>query len=809
MEAHANDHSQLKLHEQCDHCNEPVITPFKNKEGQYFCCSGCMQVFAIIHHYQLDYFYTIQQETGDYTKSQKSQHNYQFDYLDNEEVIKRYTKSTEQGFEVSFYLEGIHCLACLWLIEQTPIFSADITTARLNIEKSVVTLKLVPNSSVAQAAILLNQLGYRPFPIENEQEIKGLKRAEERASLIRIGIALACSMNIMLYSLGVYAGASSSYSNIFNYLSLILIIPVITYCAWPFYHSAYYALKNKHINLDVPLSFSILTGFTLSSYHVLAGSNVHYFDSISILIFLILLSRYALKKVQQNSLNSTDLSAVFGLSNALKVSSKDLEKAANNEEVELNSIKQHDLLLVQPGQKIPCDGVIVTGESRFNTSLINGESNLANIALGQNVLQGHINHDHSVIIKCLKTVQDSDLSQMLLSAQNELKNKPSLLLITDKISQTFIKFVFVFFFVTLTVGSYFIGFHESLQRALALVIVACPCALGLATPLAFSRALKKASRLGIMIKNEEVIERLDKVHAIYFDKTGTLTEGNFQVTSFECHQKATIGYSIQDIIFSLEKNNIHPIARTILGYLEDGQKQLKEIIWQKPVVQTIEGLYGHYQGERYSISARATSNQQLVLDVKENDTLLGSITLADDLRDSTQATTKWLFSRHYNLNILSGDQQTRVDTIVNKIGPYFTKALGRLTAHDKAQIIDHDPNSLMVGDGANDSLAFSKSSVSIAVQGALESSLKISDVYFSRQGLKPLKELIIIAKGTVQVIKRNLAISLIYNTLGAAAALGGFIGPLEAAILMPLSSFTVLISTIISNKPIRNLKEGL
>ena len=786
----------------CKHCHEAVITAFKNKQGDFFCCSGCLHVFSIINKLNLNEFYSIQKKSGEFTKPIDELTKKNFSYLDALTVEKKYAIYEKTHKTIEFYIEGVHCLACIWLIEKLTGVLDSVISTRLNIEKSVVTVKLELTGRCSQVASTLHSLGYTPTPISGSLEGQKLLKKEEQSILLRIGVAGACSMNIMLYSLGIYAGAESYFLSIFSHLSLLLSIPVITYSAWPFYKSAYSAIKNKKINLDIPLSFALIVGFSLSLYYTLSGSSINYFDSIGVLVLLILLSRYLLKKAHQNSLKATNLSSLFGRNRIIKV------KNGREIEIEEDQLRLSDHILVGTGEYIPADGIVTSGDSNLDTSSLTGESKPLKVSKGSYVHKGTINQGPPLNMQVKVLSEETVLGKILSNVENNLKTRPKLLQLTDKVSGYFIVTIMALFVTSLATLYFTSGIDIALQRSLAFIIVTCPCALGLATPLAFSRALKQAAKLGIIIKSDHIIEEISQVKNLFFDKTGTLTHGKFQVSSFEILGEPSINFTHNDILFSLEKNSLHPIAKSLIRYLSsENDNSLMSIDWDDLEETLGKGISATYKEKSYTISSsQIQGTEELDLILKEDNNILLKIKMVDTLRTEAPKLISWLKDNHYNVNIISGDTNHRVIQTCKEIGPHFNIIRGDLTPQDKANILEGHHNSLMIGDGANDSVAFSKSNISVAVQGSVEMSLKVSDVYFSQKGLTPLKNLIILSKETILIVKRNLIISSLYNFSGAALALTGFIGPLEAAILMPASSLTVLLTTIYGTRKTRSLK---
>ena len=451
-----------------------------------------IELQADINQYNLEKFYQIQDETGEFTKPITDLNGKNFEYLDLPETEKKYVTVLKDSKRIEFYLEGIHCLACIWLIEKLTAILPQVKSTRLNIEKSVVTIELSLDGKCSQIAATLNSLGYTPTPISGLSDQEKLQKKEERRILMRIGVAGACAMNIMLYSLGIYAGAEGHFSLIFSHLSLLLSLPVMTYSAWPFYKSAFAALKNKNVNLDVPLSFALIAGFSLSIFYTLKNSPLNYFDSISTLVFLILLSRYLLKKAQQNSLKATNLSSLFGGSRIIKIVN------GRKIEVEEDQLNVNDTLYIDSGDFIPADGEILKGTSKLGTSSLTGESNLLAVQEGSFVNKGMTNQGNPFVMKVSAVKENTLLGKILSSVESNLKKRPDLIKLTDKVSHYFIISVLTFFIISLITFYFTHGLDLALQRSLAFIIVTCPCALGLATPLAFSRALKQAAKLGII-----------------------------------------------------------------------------------------------------------------------------------------------------------------------------------------------------------------------------------------------------------------------------------------------------------------------
>lgn len=787
-------HSTLK----CDHCNEEVFTPFEDLAGHTFCCQGCKSVYAILNENNLGKFYSIQRETGEFTKPVQDLQSSSYNYLDEERFLLKYGKliEAENSWSMSFYLKGVHCIACLWLIENLGEIVPDVQSARLDMGKSLVTVSLKPGlKSFSRVAQGLNKIGYPPFPISNQDELQHQKQKEERSLFLKLGVAGFSMMNIMLYSGSVYAGAKGWYLLSFGYLSFILALPVVLYSALPFYTSALGAIRSKRINIDVPLSFAILSGFLISSYFVFQGSEHVYFDSISTLTFLILLSRIILKKAQQNSLNKNDLLSIFQRGNYFKLIGQE-RKEILPEDIQLN-----DTVLIPPHQNLPCDGVLLSDETRINMSSLTGESRAILHKKGNNVFMGTSNLGEEIQVKVTAIGRETRMGRILEKLEQQGKNESAFSYLTDTISKYFVSAVFLLAVVTFIVTSFYSSPLTALENALALIIVTCPCALGLATPLTFSRIMERARSRGIVLKNEETIEKLSKVENIFFDKTGTLTSGSYEVVSYQVAPKVVERFSeLINILYSLETKSQHPIAKSIIRWCSKINSPLKNVvfdIYEEILGKGVKGFFNNMTYEVFTINNSDGYNEVVLV---ENGTQILSLLMKDQIKPESERTLNNLRMENFKTFMVSGDKDEIVREVSNKLSFKNSESFSEKTPEQKAEIIAEYSNSLFVGDGANDSLAFDKATVSLATHGSVEMSLRVSNIFLSKDDLSLIPEALSLSKLGVKVIKRNLSFSLFYNITGAALAIAGIIGPLEAAILMPVSSLTVLANTLISTR---------
>jgi Cu2+-exporting ATPase/Cu+-exporting ATPase len=768
----------------CCHCQQDVHIAARDEEGREFCCPGCLSVFHIIKENNLNQFYQYRENSGEASWQVPEYREENFSYLDSEQIHQDYIPGENGLKTLLFYLEGIHCIACLWLIEKLPQLVPGTHQAKVNLSKSTVEVQITDQGSFAEVANMLVRMGYFPHPVFKEDELAQFRLKEERTMLIRIGVAAASAMNIMLFAISLYGGATGPFANYFGYFCLALSLPVVFYSAWPFYQSSIAAIKSRHINIDVPLSLAIVSGFFISSVNVFRSSDLHYFDSITTLTFLILFSRYLLKKVQQGSLSVASLSQFFDRG--------DIKKIENGEIISIHKkyLKIGDCIQVDPGEMIPVDGEIVEGKSSLNTSALTGESGSVPAFPGSKVFAGTENIEVPLIVKVEALNEQTRMGRIFEKIERLHQNQAPIVRMTDRFSRVFLSSVLILasvMFVALLATQ---GMEIALTRTLSLIIITCPCALGLAIPLTFTRSIALAAKKGIIIKDESVIEKINSVPNLYLDKTGTITFGKYSVEKLEHLSAANNPYTNDEIIFTLEKYSKHPLAKAIRTYLLS-QKALREIEINDYHEILGSGVFGIIGDKNYHLTGIEGDENNMSIGLFENETLISKITLSDNVREDSKSLINKIKSLGLNVYMLTGDKKINAKRIASKVDINPKNIYSDCNPEQKAEIIEKDPKSIMVGDGANDTLALKLASVGVAVQGSIDVGLKVSDVYFSKPGLSGVYQLLKLGRQTISTVHIILVFTALYNITGATLAIQGLIGPLQAAVLMPISSLIV------------------
>lgn len=778
----------------CTHCDETiqnaVFAESDSQEREPFCCRGCLTVYQIIHEKGLGEYYSIKRSSLALKARAPVQLTKQmYRYLDDAQFLNEYTYLNSRKERVAeFYLEGVHCLACLWLIEKLPDLVPNVLSARLDMGKSIVTVVMNHAGLLSAVAIELNLLGYRPHPLKNNEVSKNLKLREERWQLLRIGIAAAGASNIMLYAVSLYAGAERDYGFIFNLLTVLFAIPVLSFSAWPFYQSGWRALKTKSISIDVPISMALILGALMGIYSLMTGVHENYFDSLTALVFLLLISRYFLKKIQEKGLAAQDLHFFYHTDHVAKA----VDSALNlYKDIHPQYLDQGDIVKMGKDEHLPIDGIVLSGSAEMNTSLLTGESLYQRVSIGDEVFAGTQVVAGELLIKVLKTTHETRLGEILKSVEKGWMQKAPVVELTQKISSYFLWTVLlasgVLFLWQASMGS----MVHALEMAITLLIVTCPCALAIGTPLAFTRALGFAAKNGMVIKNDAVIEKLSRIKTVVFDKTGTLTYGDLRIEKMQTHMDAL--QPLSSIILSLEAQSKHPIARALVE-------------WAKKNGGVILNLSDF--SERIGVGVRGVINQQVYeiknYQVYENFHAIAEFSVSDQVRAEVPAVLRRLAQVGFNLKLFSGDKQAIVAQVAQGLGTQIDfKA--EMTPENKHSELQKIPQAMMVGDGANDAIALTRAEVGVAVNGAMDITLRAADVYLLAKGISNIPRLIILGQETMKVIRRNLVLSLSYNAVSLMAVFAGFISPLVAAIIMPLSSLTILLSTLIGTKKLRLL----
>ena len=781
----------------CDHCGLAVPPGLFEPGGAHqFCCAGCRTAWDIIHDAGLERYYAFSERRGAAVESTGRK----FEEFDHAAFEALYVRTRSDGLRTAeLYLEGVHCASCVWLVERVPLAIPGCAEATLDVTRSLAQVAWDPGRTTLSAiARFVDLLGYRPHPYRGIR-VETVRRAEDRAMLVRVGVAGALAGNVMMVSAAIYAGwfggMDAATARYLRWISLILTTPAVIWPGRIFFQGALAALRTRRLHMDVPIALALGAGYLRGTVNTITDAGPIYFDGVATLIFLLLVGRWLQQRAQRSAADAAELLHSLSPSTARLVEDHDRIR-----EVPVEALIPGMVVDVRAGDTFPADGVVVAGRSHVDTSLLTGESRPQAVGMDDAVYASTLNQSAALRVRVEETGESSRVGRILREVEAGARRRAPVVLTADRLAGWFTGTVLVLAAITWLLWQR-LDPSVALDHAIALLVVTCPCALALATPLAMTSAIGQAARRGILIKGGDAIEVLARPSRLILDKTGTLTEGRTRLQSWSGPEW------VCPLVLSLERHSNHPLAA---GF---------SMAWNgttvpeaSNVTQTLGGgLSGLVEGRQVAvgspawIEARAADPANLVMSVDPTETpvavaidgvVVGVAGFGDPVRPEAAETLAELQHQGWALEVISGDATGVVRAVAKELGLPTDRVQGGASPEDKLHAIEQrarDGTVVMVGDGVNDAAAIARASVGIGVRGGAEASLAAADVYLVRSGLRPLAELMRGARRTLRVIRGNIAFSLAYNLAAIVLAMSGQINPLVAAILMPASSITVVI----------------
>jgi Cu2+-exporting ATPase len=706
---------------------------------------------------------------------------------------------------ITLISDRIHCAACIWLIEKAigeligvNWVRANLTNKRIRISWQADKIQL---SKIMQR---LANLGYSAMPFEQNLAEKLANRAN-KSMLYKIGFAAFTMMNLLWISIAMYSGASEGkYVEYFQWLGFALATPTLFYSGFGFLKSAAIGLKNGLMNMDVPISIGALATYFYSVY-VLLGFSIKgevYFDTVVNFIFVILIGRYLESSAKKSSISAT--------SSLQQLQPKVALVLKNNEEIitPISAINIDERVLIKPGERFPVDGYVLSGMSEADESLLSGEARPVVKKVGDAVFAGSINAQGSLEIKVSKTLKNSVLGKIVSLVENTQQHKSSIVCSIDKIIPYFVG-ITLFLALLTFIYWYPQDVDLALLSATSVLIITCPCAFGLATPMSIAVASGAAVKEKMLIKNADVFEVLDKVDWVVFDKTGTLTLGEFEVAQvvLDETQKPLTKTDFLQTLASIEKHSEHPLARAILTSYQGEILAVEDFN-----AAAGQGVSARLNGQIFTVGnlAFACAKRQISAAILEKSiaieaqgasciwlanqsSVLGFVALSDGVKADAKSTVAALHALGKHVSILSGDSQI----VVQKVADYLNikTVIAQALPADKANYIkklQQNHRVLMIGDGVNDAPALVQADSSMAIGSGSDVSVNHADVVLLKSSLSPILAMLNLAKRTNRTIKQNIIFALMYNALMVPLAMTAKVTPLFAAIAMPISSLIVI-----------------
>lgn len=819
------DQPHALAHATCAHCTLPVpaglIDP--NAERQ-FCCQGCATAYSVITSCNLSAYYDLLERTGDERAPAKvSRRGYA--EFDDPTFHALYCRPLPGGLlHTELLLEGVHCTACVWLVEKLPQVVPGVAEARLDIRRSSVAISFDPASvQLSRIARTLDTLGYAPHPARGHgmtsagggaggsMTVRELRRVEDRRLLIQMGVAGACAGNIMLLFLAMYAGMfqgiDPAHEQLLRYTSLLVTVVCL---AWPgqvFLRSALAAIRTRTVHLDVPIALGLYLGGLWGMYKTIAGSGDLYFDSITALIFFLLVGRYIQRRQQRFAVDAVEL--LFSVTPAVARKLNADDPSAPSRDVPVEALAVGDLVEVRAGDCVPVDGVVETGQADLDVAMLTGESKPTRVGIADEVVAGAVNLSGLLTVRVRATGENTRVGQLMRTVEEASRRRAPIVQLADRWAGWLLVALLALAAIT-TIVWWHAGPSVAIDRAAALLIAVCPCGLGLATPMAMTVAIGRAARRGLLIKGADAVQALADARTrgvVILDKTGTITTGKLSLVRFMGDER------LLPTVAALESASSHPIARTLSApALRAANPTLTPTDVTQHQGAGIEGTVGDAHvivGTRALMiahgiaipkhidhaSTTAADDGLSPVFIAVDRACVALAALGDPIRPDARAAIDALRARGYRVRILSGDHPALVRRIGASLGVDAADCMGGVMPEGKldevrAQLRTH--RVIMVGDGVNDAAALAASTVGIAVRGGAEASLAAADVSLSREGLAAVLELIDGANRTLRTIHWTIAASIAYNVIAATLAVAGLISPLLAAIIMPASSFTVV-----------------
>ncbi|MDZ4666542.1 MAG: heavy metal translocating P-type ATPase metal-binding domain-containing protein [bacterium] len=780
----------------CFHCGDPIVGVNLAYDNKDFCCVGCKGVYTLLSENNLCDYYQIDSNPGLSLKNPVSK--VKFNYLEDDQIQKQLIQYRDEKIsKITFYMPTMHCSSCIWLLESLFKLERGVKNSRVDFLKKQLSVTFDHHiCSLKKLVELLSALGYEPALSMND--LTGKKKQQNNSRLLyQVGVAGFGFGNIMLISFPEYFGLDSfshaAFSKLFGYLNLFLALPIFFYAAQDYFISAYKSIRKGIINIDFPLALGILVMFLRSSYEVVSGTGLGFFDTLAGLVFFLLIGKWVQQRTIDTLSFERDYKSYFPVAVSLI-----------NEKVEttipVTNLKIGDRILIRNNEIIPADAILLNGDAHIDFSFVTGENDPIKKVLGEVIYAGGRQMGGTLELEVSKTVSQSYLTQ-LWNSEHFAKGDHS----TIESFQSVVSKYFTIALLLVAFGSaiFWLLFDQSrsMNAFTAVLIIACPCALALSSPFALGNSLRMMGRSKFYLKSPGVIEKMAKVDHLVFDKTGTITlpaESTIYFDGFPLNKRDLI------MVKTLCQNSIHPLSKRILSYLSlpsnlsFSMEQFAEISG-KGIRADIEGKEVKLGSASFvKLSEQEQENQlSSVVYVSIGDMIKGKFVIEHAYRENLgEVLTQLSFKR--KLSLLSGDN----DSERNRLKPYFpsnSQMLFSMSPAEKMlyihQLKEDGAKVAMIGDGLNDAGALKVADLGISVSENTSSFSPSSDVIMDASVFGNLSNFFAYSKDTVKVIHMSFVISLLYNIIGLSFAVQGILSPVVAAILMPISSISVIIFT--------------
>ena len=794
----------------CYHCSLPVndknrIKKIIQKKQQSFCCHGCSTVCEMIYDSGLEGFY---QRTPDgQLLAPPPEPPLESKLYDIDEIQSEFVHDMGDIRDIHLIVEGIHCSACVWLIERSLSKVPGILDIKVNLANKRLFIRW-NNTQIKVSNVIehLGNIGYAATPF-NPETAEGAIQKQNRSLLLRMAFAAFAMMNLLWISIALYSGADDGeFKSLFHWVGFVLATPTLLYSGWPFLKGAYTGIRHLNLTMDAPIAIGAVTTYSYSVFVTLSNTSVGevYYDTVVNFIFVILVGRFLEAKSKRHAVAATQ--RLMDLQPRVANVIRDNETHI----VPIRAIQLNETILVKPGDKIPVDGIVITGDSLIDESLLSGESVPVKKVTGDILSAGTVNLNNTLTVKVTATLRNTSLGKIISLVEEAQASKAPIQCIADQIVPWFVAIT-----LSLATFTFIFWFNDGIEIALlastSVLIITCPCAFGLATPMSIAVASGLAARNGLLIKNGAVLEYLSSINHFVFDKTGTLTEGKMRVKEIICHADADnllikvahleslSEHSIAKAIVLEAKENHHSIDSTkvsnfnnspgygVTGIFDNETIFVGNTKWlEKNNIQ----LDSDFIEQAHNLESKGISCVQIGI----NNSHIGFIAIADKLRADAKQLIDSLRKTGIELTLLSGDKKAVAESIANELGGM--NVIAEVLPGEKDKVIQNlqaqGHKVAMIGDGINDAPALIRSDVGIAIGTGTDVSMESADIVLLSTELDKIRMASALSRRTLRTIRQNISMSIAYNIIMIPLAMMALITPLFAAIAMPLSSLAVI-----------------
>lgn len=776
----------------CFHCGDDCDSTIITFNEKNFCCNGCKTVYEIFSENDLTCYYDLQSSPGTIPKDIEGK----YDFLSQENIIEKLTEFNDGNTQiVTLYIPHIHCSSCIWILENLNKLNPNITASQVNFGKKTVrvTYKSV-SCSLKEVVLLLSSIGYEPYI--SLDDFKTGKQHVNRSLIYKLGIAGFAFGNVMFLSFPEYFEVGEfwleQYKHLFRWLMFAFSLPVVFYAGRDYFISAYKGLRSKLLNIDVPIALGIAVLFIRSTTDIIFDLGSGFFDSLTGLVFFLLLGKFFQQKTYTFLSFERDYKSYFPIA-ITKINLKGEETP-----IQVYDIEKGDRLLIRNEELIPVDGILINGKARIDYSFVTGESETVSKQSGDKLFAGGKQTSGVIEMEAIKSVEQSYLTQLWSNDVFSKNKEDGFTTLTNAISKRFTIFVLSVAFIATTFWL-FADPSKALNVFTAVLIIACPCAIALSAPFTFGNLLRIFGKLKFYVKNASVIEQLAGINTIIFDKTGTITSNKSSSANYD---GIRLTPSEELLLKNTLRGSNHPLSRTLYDILDE-HNIITLNHFEEHLGKGIEATHNNDHikiGSASFVGAKESSVLNTTVHISTNNEYKGKYTFYNSYRKGLSKLFNKL-KKHFDLVILSGDNEGEYENL-KKLLPSKTKLIFNQKPDDKLEYIKYHQSEgakvLMIGDGLNDAGALAQSNVGIALSENVNVFSPACDAILDATKFNQLYNFIKASKSAISIIKWSFVLSFIYNIIGLYFAVTGQLEPVIAAILMPLSSISIVVFTTIA-----------